>query len=228
MDAAVARSPTGGRPLDRVDRPRGRPRPSTVAYWVNKHGLPSRTRRGTRPRRASAASARGAPGGGASDPRDGRAAGRQLHDGPPLAAPVRPRDTARRRAGDMRAARGAGLRRAPRPRLSRPWRHAFMRRGLVGSGAACRSDAVIARRREVKAILVAEAGGACASAATTATPAHCNSTTSTRRRSPSRSRRGRHTLAGAGRASGGREVRAPVRELSCRSRGGCHRLPFRR
>lgn len=50
----------------------------------------------------------------------------------------------------------------------------------------CRAEAVAARRRRVKEILVEEAGGECASAGTTATSRRFISTISTRARKPSR------------------------------------------
>jgi hypothetical protein len=77
-----------GRSIESIAREVARS-PSTVAYWVNKHGLTSRHA----PKHA-------ARGGitrdvlqplveiGPVDPRDGRGAGRELHDRPPLAAPV--------------------------------------------------------------------------------------------------------------------------------------------
>jgi transposase len=162
MDPAwLSEQLAAGRSIESLAREVGRS-PSTVAYWVNKHGL------------RSGHAARHAPRGGI----ERAALAALVEDGMSIreiAAAlgvsyttvrhwlkrhglVTPRG---RRLASTGSARAAGVSEAviacP---VHGPTRH--VRRADGGLRClACRSDAVARRRREVKALLVAEAGGAC-------------------------------------------------------------------
>jgi lambda repressor-like predicted transcriptional regulator len=162
MDPAwLADQLAAGRSIESLARETGRS-PSTVAYWVNKHGL------------TSAHALRHAPRGGierealAELVEEGLSI-REIADRLVLSYTsvrhwlrryelVTPRA---RRLASTREARAAG---AAEALVSCPVHGAtrHVRRPDGGLRClACRSDAVARRRREVKAILVREAGGAC-------------------------------------------------------------------
>jgi Homeodomain-like domain len=151
-----------GRSIEAIEREAGLA-PSTVAYWVNKHGLTSQHAERHRAR--------------------GGLTREQLE--PPVEAGVPIRSIAeqlgvsyttvrhwlarhglatargRRMAGtrEMRAAgTESGIADCP---VHGRWQHVRRKDGGVRC-LACRSDAVSERRRRVKALLVAEAGGCCA------------------------------------------------------------------
>jgi transposase-like protein len=159
MEAAWLRSQLeSGRSIESIAREIGRPA-STVAYWANKHGLVSRH------------AARHAPRG----PLDPERLRSLVEDGASV------RDIAReleRSPGTIRhwlkryglATRPGrySLRDEPKPEalLRRCRLHgwgSFVPTGSAGHYrcARCNAGSVAARRRELKAILVAEAGGAC-------------------------------------------------------------------
>jgi transposase-like protein len=152
---------SAGRSIESLARETGRS-PSTVAYWVNTHGL------------ASAHAPRHAARGGIE--RDALAALvqeglsiRQIADRIGLSYTsvrhwlrryelVTPRG---RRLASTRGARAAGLEDAV---IDCPVHGATRHIARADGGLrclACRSDAVAKRRREVKDLLVQEAGGAC-------------------------------------------------------------------
>ena len=151
-----------GRSIESIARELGRP-PSTVAYWVNKHGLTSQHAR----RHA-------ARGGierdelealldeGPVDSRDGGATRRVVHDGSPLAPASRADDAAGRRLAETAPARAAG---AETTEAHCPVHGVttFVRRGADGVPLPAVPD----RARctgvgaSVKRVLVDEAGGAC-------------------------------------------------------------------
>jgi transposase len=160
-----------GRSIESLAREAGRS-PSTVAYWVNKHGLRSQH------------AARHAPRGGI----DREALAALVEEGLSIRqiatqlgvsyttvrhwlgrhGLVTPRG---RRLASTQAARAAGVGEAvvacP---VHGPTRH--IRRADGGLRClACRSAAVARRRRDVKAILVEEAGGACALCGYSTSPA---------------------------------------------------------
>src|SRR5919202_292409 len=163
MDAAWLETRLqAGRSIESIAREAGR-HPSTVAYWVNKHGLVSQ--------HAARHAARGAP-----NP-DALAA--MVHAGMSIRAMadalglsyttvrhwlrrhglVTPRG---RRLAETAEARRTG---AETVEANCPVHGLtlFVRRGREGFGCRlCRGAAVDRRRREVKRLLVAEAGGACA------------------------------------------------------------------
>ena len=150
-----------GRSIEAIAREPGRP-PSTVAYWVNKHGLASvhagmHAPRGGDPARAARGARRGRP----DRPGDRRACRNELRDGAALAEEARARETGR--AGADRAARRDGSHQlrgsVRRPRLDavrevQRGRPPTLRALPHGRGRR-------RRRRTVKALLVEEAGGRC-------------------------------------------------------------------
>ena len=75
MDRSSLAAKLGIGPVDRGDRARAGRDPSTIAYWVNKHGLVSVHAESTRPRRDTARAARGVGRAGLSHPSDRRASG---------------------------------------------------------------------------------------------------------------------------------------------------------
>lgn len=158
---ALAQALAEGRSIEAIARDCGRA-PSTVAYWVNKHGL------------TSSHAARHAPRGGIERERlaalveEGLSI-RQIASRLSVSyTTVRhwlgrfglqtPRG---RRLASTAPARAAAVAEAvvdcP---IHGPTRHVRRRDGGMRC-LACRSDAVSRRRRTVKALLVAEAGGAC-------------------------------------------------------------------
>jgi transposase len=188
MDAdwLASRLAEGGS-IESIARDAGRS-PSTVGYWVNKHGLTSRH------------AAKHAPRGGIDRT--------ELEAMVVLGMPIRAiadrlgvsYTTVRhwlkkyglitlraRRLAETAEARAAEL---PTVTATCP-RHGVTSFGRTADGhyrcLKCRSAAVAARRRRVKERLVAAAGGRAPCAVTTARPARCTFITSTRprRRSPS-------------------------------------------
>jgi transposase len=159
MDAAtLAAQLAEGRSIESIARESGRA-PSTVAYWVNKHGL------------ASSHAARHAPRGGIERDRllalveEGLSV-RQIAARCGVSATA-VRHWLQRHELKTQPARYA-RRDGPRPEqlLRECVRHGwgpFVRVGAAGTYRCARrnSEAVSARRRRVKALLVAEAGGAC-------------------------------------------------------------------
>ncbi|HEY7077596.1 MAG TPA: helix-turn-helix domain-containing protein [Solirubrobacteraceae bacterium] len=162
MDPAwLAEKLATGRSIESLAREAGRS-PSTVAYWVNKHGL-----------RSTHASRHAARGGIeratlAALVEEGLSI-RQMADRLGLSYTAVRHWLARyelatpraRRLASTRAARAAGAAEATVDcPVHGPTRH--IRRSDGGLRClACRSAAVASRRQAVKAILVAEAGGAC-------------------------------------------------------------------
>ena len=163
MEAAwLASQLEAGRSIESIARETGRS-PSTVGYWVNKHGLTSHhaprhaargglTREQLEPLGAAGMSIRAM----AEEIGVGYTTVRhwlRRHD---LATPRAAR------LASSRPAREAGLRdgivECP---VHGPTRHVRRTDGGLRC-LACRSDAVSRRRRRVKAILVEEAGGCCA------------------------------------------------------------------
>ncbi|HEX5620810.1 MAG TPA: helix-turn-helix domain-containing protein [Solirubrobacteraceae bacterium] len=185
MEAAwLASRLEAGRSIESIAREAGRSA-STVGYWVNKHGLTSRHA----PKHAA---------------RDGIARD-SLEALVALGMPIRQMadqlgvsyttvrhwlkryelTTARARriaqTTDARAS-GAATIEGDCPQHGPV---TFVRRGRDGFRCQlCRMDAVDRRRREIKRILVAEAGGAGSSAATHARSQRCTSTTLIQPRSP--------------------------------------------
>jgi len=221
MDAEwLASQLSSGRSIESIAREVGRS-PSTVAYWVTKHGLTS----AHAPRHA----ARGGIARETLEPLVAagmpiRAIAEQLgvsyttvrhwlkrHE---LTTPRARRlaDTA-----DARAT-GAGTCQGLCPQHGRV---TLVRRGPGAFRCPrCRSEAVDRRRREMKRILVAEAGGACplrllGHAGCSALPSRRSHDQVVRRRLHRR-----HTIARR-RASRSGQVRTPLRSMSCRGRGGC-------
>jgi transposase len=161
MDAALlAAQLAEGRSIESIARESGRAA-STVAYWVNKHGL------------ISSHAARHAPRGGIERDRllvlveEGLSI-RQIAARCGVSATT-VRHWLQRHELKTQPARYA-RRDGPRPEqlLRECARHGwgpFVRVGAAGTYrcARCNSEAVSERRRHVKALLVAEAGGACVS-----------------------------------------------------------------
>ena len=179
----MAADPTGVRPLDRVDRPRGRQAP------VDRRLLGRQARPDLQPRAAPRATRRGQ--------RDELAA--MLAEGLSIRAMAERLDRSYTGVRHWLARHGLQTPRAARLAETAAARAAgaatveamcpvhgvtqFVRRGADGFRCRlCRMEAVDRRRREIKQILVAEAGGAAWSAATTVRCARCSSITSTRRR----------------------------------------------
>ena len=204
-----------GRSIESIARETGKSA-STVAYWVNKHGLVSRHAPGT-PRAAgsSASSCRRWSRKGCRSERSPRA-GRQRDHGPTLAAEVRTEDA----ACALFAARRAQARSDP-ARVFEPRLGPFVRVGGPGRYrcARCNTEAVSDRRRRVKEILVAEAGGCCV---TCGFDAYVGALQFHHRDPATKafevSRQGDHAIVGAT-TLGGAEVRATVRELPRDGRG---------
>src|SRR4051795_11341333 len=160
MDAAMlAAQLAQGRSIESIARESGRAA-STVAYWVNKHGL------------MSSHAARHAPRGGIERERllapveEGLSI-RQIAARCEVSATT-VRHWLQRHELKTQPARYA-RRDGPRPEqlLRECSRHGwgpFVRVGTAGTYrcARCNTEAVSERRRQVKALLVAEAGGACA------------------------------------------------------------------
>ena len=146
-----------GRSIESIARDLGRP-PSTVAYWVNKHGL------------TSSHAARHAPRGGISRQQleplveDGRSV-RQIAAALSVSAAT-VQHWLRKYELKTRPARYS-LRGEPKPRaiLRECSRHGWTTFVLIGASryrcARCNAAAVSRRRRLVKETLVHEAGGAC-------------------------------------------------------------------
>ena len=149
-----------GRSIESIARETGRSA-STVAYWVNKHGLVSRhapkhAARGGIEREQLAGAGRGR----ALDPRRSRRLRVSAHDGPALDAASFELSTPRRADSPNGAARRAARRPA---RVSDPRAGPVRPRGRPAASAArvAARRPCIARRRDVKGILVDEAGGRC-------------------------------------------------------------------
>jgi transposase-like protein len=160
MDPAwLAQELASGRSIESLAREAGRS-PSTVAYWVNKHGLQS-----THARRHAAR-------GGI----DRSALAALVEEGLSIRQIARRFDVSattvrhwlRRHGLKTQPARYSRRDAAKRPEILRECRRhgwvPFVRTGAEGHYRCgrCNSEAVAARRRRAKEILVAEAGGACA------------------------------------------------------------------
>ena len=216
----LARSPTGRRPLDRVDRPRGRQHPSTVAYWVQqaRPDVPARAP-ARRPRRHRARDARRRSSSeGLSIREIARAARRELRRPSALAA----------RKYELEDAAAAATRGADAERRRRSLRECPIHGWTASSARARRLLPLPAR---------AGRGGRAAPPAGQGDPGRGGGRRvralrlrRVRRRaalpSPRSARRsvrwlaaGRHPIAASG-ARGGAQVRATVRELPRRGRGG--------
>jgi len=159
---ALAAQLAEGRSIEAIARACGRA-PSTVAYWVNKHGL------------TSSHAARHAPRGGVER---GRLAA-LVEEGLSIRAMAERLDVSyttirhwlatyeiqtprARRLAETAAARASGAETTMANCPEHGWT-AFVRRGSDGFRCQlCRTGAVQRRRREVKRQLVEEAGGACA------------------------------------------------------------------
>jgi transposase-like protein len=206
---------TAGRSIESIAREAGRA-PSTVAYWANKHGLAS-----------------------AHGPRHRARGGIERAE---LENLVEQGLSIRRIATELDVSAATvryWLRRhGLRTRLAAPrgddgedaavvWQcpvHGWTRFHRAGGArlrcAACNAGAVMRRRREVKALLVAEHGGRCTRCGVRRVRG-CAPVPPRRRGGEGvRDRRPRpHALAGVA-ARGGGQVRAPVRELPRDDRGG--------
>ena len=153
---------SAGRSIESIAREVGR-HPSSVGYWVRKHGL------------RSAHVERHAARGGIA--REELAA--LVADGLPIRAMAAGLGVSYATVRHWLEVHGLRTARAERLRATRPAREAraaeafascpvhgpaarLLPRGAGFRCEQCRTDAVKARRRRVKAILVAEAGGACA------------------------------------------------------------------
>ena len=216
MDAAwLAEQLEAGRSIESIARETGRD-PSTVAYWVNKYGLASAARaKARRPWRDRPRRADGAGRNRQVDPNDCWGARRERDDGPSLAREVRASNRGRG-AAVRNLAPARGRTRVQAPRLDDvgaigAWAlplQAVPDRGRERPSAARQGDPRRRGRRRMPALrLLAVRGSAAVSP-----------------RRPDRegvraveSRAG--ALAGEG-SGGGHEVRAPVRQLPCGSRGG--------
>ena len=152
-----------GRSIESIAREVGQSA-STVAYWVNKHGLSSQ--------HASKHAARGGIDRdelealvelGHADPRDGRPARRQPHHRAALAEAARSPDHGRARVGSPRRQRRG--RPAPTPRAatarSTDSSRSFGRGADAFRCQRCTIEAVDTAAAQDQGILVAEAGGAC-------------------------------------------------------------------
>jgi transposase-like protein len=162
MDAeALASQLAEGRSIESIGRESGRPA-STVAYWVNRHGL------------ASSHTPRHAARGGIERER----LQELVEQGSSIRAMADELDVSYTTVRHWLAAHGLATPRARRLAATAPARAAgaetteaecpthgvttFVRRGADGFRCRlCRTSAVQRRRREIKRILVAEAGGAC-------------------------------------------------------------------
>ena len=162
MDRALLASQlAAGRSIESIARELGRD-PSTVAYWVNKHGLVSEhaarhAPRGPIPRETLVALVEQGLSLRAMAARLGVSYSTVRHwmRRYELATPRG------RRLADTAAARAAGLD-TTRGSCAAHGEVTLIRRGADGFRCPfCRREAVAARRRRIKQILVAEAGGAC-------------------------------------------------------------------
>ena len=185
---ALAAMLEAGRSIESIARETGKSA-STVAYWVNKHGLTSATRRPARRARRDRARATrrrwSRKGSRSARSRHGSASAR--HDGPALAAEARTQDAAARysRRGAPKPDRD------PARMLRSTAGDPFVR---VGGPGALPLRALQHRGRERPSSSTSRrswsprpAGAACSAGSTRYAGGRCNSTIAIRRRRPSRS-----------------------------------------
>ena len=220
MDAGwLAEQLEAGRSIESIAREAGRD-PSTVAYWVNKYGLASAARaKARRPRRDRP---RRADGAGRSRAQSIRAIAEELGVSATTVrhwlAKFELQTAGARARGPGPGASRELVRELPAPRLdhvgaiSAPGATAASGVGseaVKRSSAARQGDPRRRGRRRMPALRLLRG-----------TRERCSFTTSTRlKKAFALSSRGPGALAGEG-TGGGPEVRAPVRQLPCRSRGG--------
>ena len=222
MEAAWLRSQlASGRSIESIAREAGR-HPSTVAYWVNKHGLDVIARATSRAAAAACPEAELSVlvQDGLTVRADRGAPRSRTHDRALLARAVRTQDRAR--SGTRDAPSGAGRRSTVRS-LPHPRPDAVRSRATTGAAAGAGAAGSLLSRRgaaAIKQILVAEAGGACALCGYDRYPGGAPLP-------PSRSG-GQGVRAGGRRASRDRSCAAraevakcvlAVRQLPCRDRG---------
>ena len=214
----MAGGATGGWGVDRGDRPRGRPRslhrvvlgaqarPDLVARRAPRGARADRARAAHRDRRRATSRCATWPTCWSAAHRRAALASPPWPGDRPHEARARSQSRARRRCRHRRPAVPA-----PRADAARAARGRLPVRAMRGGHVA-------AWRREVKRILVVEAGGACKLCGYADATPPCSSITSIRHEALRAQPSGGHALPRQG-PGGGREMRAPVRQLPREGRG---------